>query len=139
MLDEAWAGGGQRHGTLVRYCDDFVVLCATRDRAEEARELAAAVLDGLGLRLHPEKTRIAHLAKGAGGFDFLGFHHRVRRSWKYRGRWYLNKWPSKRAMASIRAKIRDRTDRRYARLPLEWAVEDLNPVIRRVGQLLPLR
>ena len=133
MLDEAWAGGGYRHGTLVRYCDDFVVLCATRDRAEEARELAAAVLDGLGLRLHPEKTRIAHLAKGAEGFDFLGFHHRVRSSWKYPGRWYLNKWPSKRAMASIRAKIRDRTDRRYARLPLEWVVEDLNPVIRGWG------
>jgi group II intron reverse transcriptase/maturase len=133
MLDEAWAGGGHRHGTLVRYCDDFVVLCATRDRAEEARELAAAVLDVLGLRLHPEKTRIAHLAKGAEGFDFLGFHHRVRKSWKYPGRWYLNKWPSKRAMASIRAKIRDRTDRRYARLPLEWAVEDLNPAIRGWG------
>jgi RNA-directed DNA polymerase len=133
MLDEAWAGGGHRHGTLVRYCDDFVVLCATRDRAEEARELAAAVLDVLGLRLHPEKTRIAHLAKGAEGFDFLGFHHRVCKSWKYPGRWYLNKWPSKRAMASIRAKIRDRTDRRYARLPLEWAVEDLNPVIRGWG------
>jgi retron-type reverse transcriptase len=67
MLDEAWAGGGQRLGTLVRYCGDFVVLCATRNRAEQARELAAAVLDGLGLRLHPEKTRIAHLAKGAEG------------------------------------------------------------------------
>jgi RNA-directed DNA polymerase len=133
MLDEAWAGGGQRHGTLVRYCDDFVVLCATRDRAEQARELAAAVLDTLGLRLHPEKTRIAHLAKGAEGFDFLGFHHRVCKSWKYPGRWYLNKWPSTRAMAQVKAKIRDRTDRRYARLPLEWAVEDLNPVIRGWG------
>jgi group II intron reverse transcriptase/maturase len=132
-LDEAWAGGGQRHGTLVRYCDDFVVLCATRNGAEQARELAAAVLDGLGLRLHPEKTRIAHLAKGAEGFDFLGFHHRVCKSWTYPGRWYLNKWPSKRAMASIRGKIRERTDRRYARLPLEWAVEDLNPVIRGWG------
>jgi group II intron reverse transcriptase/maturase len=132
-LDEAWAGGGQRHGTLVRYCDDFVVLCATRARAEQARELAAAVLDTIGLRLHPAKTRIAHLAKGAEGFDFLGFHHRVGKSWKYPGRWYLNKWPSKRAMASIRGKIRERTDRRYARLPLEWAVEDLNPVIRGWG------
>ena len=133
ILDEVWAGGGQRLGTLVRYCDDFVVLCATRERAEQARELAAAVLDVIGLRLHPEKTRIAHLARGAEGFDFLGFHHRVRRSWRYPGRWYLNKWPSKRAMASIRGKIRERTDRRYARLPLEWAVEDLNPVIRGWG------
>lgn len=133
MLDEAWAGGGQRLGTLVRYCDDFVVLCATRDRAEQARELAAAVLDGLGLRLHPDKTRVAHLAEGVEGFDFLGFHHRMRKSWKYPGRWYLYKWPSKRAMASIRGKIRERTDRRYARLPLEYAVENLNPVIRGWG------
>ena len=133
LLDEAWAGGGRRLGVLAKYADDLVVLCATRERAEDARELVAAVLDMLGLRLHPEKTMIVHLARGAQGFDFLGFHHRMRRSWKYPGRWYLQKWPSKRAMASIRGKIRARTDRRYARLPLEWAVEDLNPVLRGWG------
>jgi RNA-directed DNA polymerase len=132
-LDEAWAGGGRRLGTLVRYCDDFVVLCATREQAEQARELVAAVLDVVGLRLHPEKTRIAHLARGAEGFDFLGFHHRMRESWKQRGRWYLHKWPSRRAMASIKAKIRDRTDRRFARLPLEYAVENVNHVVRGWG------
>jgi group II intron reverse transcriptase/maturase len=132
-LDEAWAGGGQRLGELVRYCDDFVVLCATREQAEQARELAAAVLDVIGLRLHPEKTRIAHLARGAEGFDFLGFHHRMRESWKQRGRWYLQKWPSQRAMTSIKGKIRDRTDRRFARLPLEHAVENVNHVVRGWG------
>lgn len=129
VLDEAWAGGGRRLGELVKYADDLVILCATRERAEEARELVVAVLDGLGLRLHPEKTRIAHLVRGAEGFDFLGFHHRMRESWKWRGRWYLQKWPSARAMASIRGKIRDRTDRRYARLPLEDVVESLNRVV----------
>jgi group II intron reverse transcriptase/maturase len=132
-LDEAWQASGRRLGVLVKYADDLVALCATREQAEEARGLVAAVLDPIGLRLHPEKTRIVHLARGAEGFDFLGFHHRMRESWKWRGRWYLQKWPSKRAMASIRGKIRDRTDRRYARLPLEWAVEDLNPVIRGWG------
>jgi group II intron reverse transcriptase/maturase len=132
-LDEAWQASGRRLGVLVKYADDLVALCATREQAEEARELVAAVLDPIGLRLHPEKTRIVHLARGTEGFDFLGFHHRMRESWKWRGRWYLQKWPSKRAMASIRGKIRDRTDRRYARLPLEWAVEDLNPVIRGWG------
>ena len=133
VLDEAWQGGGHRLGVLVKYADDLVVLCATREQAEEARELVAAVLDMLGLRLHPEKTRIAHLARGAEGFDFLGFHHRMRKSWKWRGRWYLHKWPSRRAMASIRGKIRDRTDRRYARLPLEYAVENVNHVVRGWG------
>ena len=67
VLDEAWQGGGQRLGMLVRYADDLVVLCATRERAEQARELVAAVLDVLGLRLHPEKTRIAHLAERCRG------------------------------------------------------------------------
>ena len=53
VLDEAWAGGGHRLGELVKYADDLVILCATREQAEEARELVAAVLDGLGLRLAP--------------------------------------------------------------------------------------
>jgi group II intron reverse transcriptase/maturase len=133
VLDQAWQGGGQRRGVLVRYADDLVVLCATRERAEQARELVAAVLDMLGLRLHPEKTRIAHLARGAEGLTFLGFEHRMRESWKQPGRWYLQKWPSRRAMASIRGKIRARTERRFARLPLEWAVEDLNRALRGWG------
>ncbi|HWF75125.1 MAG TPA: group II intron reverse transcriptase/maturase [Solirubrobacteraceae bacterium] len=132
LLDEAWQGGGQRLGVLAKYADDLVVLSATREQAEEARELVAAVLDTLGLRLHPEKTRVAHLAKGAEGFDFLGFQHRMRKSWRT-GYWYLQKWPSPRAMASIRGKIRDRTDRRYARLPLEYAVENVNHVVRGWG------
>jgi RNA-directed DNA polymerase len=133
VLDEAWAGGGRRLGELVKYADDLVILCATREQAEQARELVAAILDGLGLRMHPEKTRIAHLSKGAEGFTFLGFEHRMRESWKQPGRWYLQKWPSRRAMASIRGKIRARTERRYAGLPLEWAVEDLNRVLRGWG------
>jgi group II intron maturase len=133
MLDQAWAGGGQRFGVLVKYADDLVILRATRQQTEEARELVAAVLDGLGLRPHPEKTRIAHLARGAEGLGFLGFEHRMRESWKQPGRWHLQKWPSRRAMASIKAKIRARTDRRYARLPLERAVEDLNRVLRDWG------
>jgi group II intron reverse transcriptase/maturase len=133
-LDEAWATEAGRLGVLVRYADDLVALCATREQAVAARELVAAVLGTLGLRLHPEKTRIVCLARGAEGFDFLGFHHRMRESWKRPGRWYLQKWPSPRAMASIRGKIRERTDRRFARLPLASAVEDLNPVLRGWGQ-----
>ena len=133
VLDEAWASDGRRLGVLVRYADDLVVLCATREQAHAARELAATVLATLGLRLHPEKTGIVHLARGAEGFDFLGFHHRMRESWKRRGRWYLQKWPTPRAMTSIRGKIRERTDRHYAHLPLEWVVENLNPVLRGWG------
>jgi len=133
VLDEAWSRQGHRLGTLVRYCDDFVVLARTRARVVEAKARIEAVLEPLGLRLHPDKTRIACLAEGQEGFVFLGFEHRMRESRKWRGRWYLNRWPSPRAMASIRAKVKQRTTRRFASLPLEAVVESLNPVLRGWG------
>lgn len=131
VLDQAWAASGWQLGVLVRYADDFVILCPTRQRVEQARQLVEAVLGPLGLRLHPDKTRIVHLERGAEGFDFLGFHHRMRKSVKWRRRWYLHQWPSQRAMKSIRTRIGDRTDRRYAGMDLKVLVEaHLNPVLR---------
>jgi group II intron reverse transcriptase/maturase len=133
ILDEAWSANGRGLGTLVRYCDDFVVLAPTKQRAEQARELAATTLARVGLRLHPDKTRIVCLKDGAEGFDFLGFHHHLVASWKHRGRRFLNKWPSDRAMASIRSKVRDRTPRGYAGREMRYVVEELNPVLRGWG------
>ena len=133
VLDRAWKAAGPRAGTLVRYCDDFVVLCPTEERAEQARDLAATTLAPIGLRLHPDKTRIVCLRRGEEGFDFLGFHHRMREARNRKGRYYLQKWPSDRAMASIRAKVRDRTPRGYAGRELAYVVEDLNPVLRGWG------
>jgi len=133
-LDDAWAAGGHRLGVLVRYADDLVVVCPTREGAEQAQRRAATALGPLGLRLHPDKTKIVHLARGAEGFDFLGFHHRMRKSAKWHGRWYLHQWPSQRAMRSIRARVRERTDRRYAGRDLKVVVEtSLNPVLRGWG------
>jgi len=51
-------------------------------------------------------------------------------SGKHQGYWHLNKWPSPRAMASIRAKVKQRTARNRASWPLEEVVSDLNPVLR---------
>jgi group II intron reverse transcriptase/maturase len=133
VLDEAWNQMGQGLGTLVRFADDFVVLAPTRARVEEAKARIEAILEPLGLRLHPDKTRISCLTKGREGFVFLGFEHRMRESKKWRGRWYLNRWPSPRAMASIRAKVKERTARRKASWPLDEVVADLNPVLRGWG------
>jgi len=91
-LAAALTGAAYRAGALgveVEYADDLVVLCPTKSRAEQAQQLVGTVLTKLGLRLHPDKTRIASLAKGEEGFDFLGFHHRKVESWKWRGRYYL--------------------------------------------------
>lgn len=131
VLDEAWASMASL-GTLVRYADDFVVLTTSWQRADQARRRIEAVLAELGLRLHPEKTRIVCLVDGEDGFDFLGFHHRKTPS-KWGDRRYLSKWPSARAMASVRAKVRERTDRRFASRDLQHVVADLNPVLRGWG------
>jgi group II intron reverse transcriptase/maturase len=130
-LDVAWTTMAGL-GTLVRYADDFVVLTTSLPRAEQARGRIEGVLATVGLRLHPDKTRIVCLKDGQDGFDFLGFHHRKTPS-KYQGRRYLSKWPSTRAMAVVRAKVRERTDRRFASRDLHDVVADLNPVLRGWG------
>jgi len=132
-LDQAWQTSNRQPGKLVRYADDFVVVCRTAERADEARKQAATVLAGLGLRLSPEKTRTVELTRGKQGFDFLGFHMRKVESWKWRGKFYLQRWPSARAMSSIRAKIRALTDRRATGLALAATVDRLNPVLRGWG------
>lgn len=129
VLDEHWVKGNGP-GTLVKYADDFLVLCSTRTQAEEAQRQVTMILAGLGLHLHPDKTRIVCLTRGHHGLDFLGFHLRKVESWRFRGHWYLQRWPSQRAMNSIRAKIRALTDRRFAGLPLEIVVVRLNRVLR---------
>lgn len=130
VLDEALAKASLQTGRVVRYADDWLVLCSTKERAEMARFIAEATLAPLGLRLHPDKTRIVHLTRGAEGFDFLGFHHHMVESWKGPGRYYLQRWPSDRAMASIKVKVREMTDRRYVGLSLDVVVDRLNPVLR---------
>ncbi|WP_326655351.1 group II intron reverse transcriptase/maturase [Streptomyces sp. NBC_01750] len=130
VLDEAWQVEGRRLGVLVRYCDDFVVLSPTEHRAQQARELAARVLGRLGMRLHPEKTGIVCLTRGGQGFDFLGFHHRKAESWKWRGRFYLRRWPSVRAMRVLREKVRTATAISKTERPVSAVVADLNPVLR---------
>src|SRR4029450_9296568 len=73
------------------------------------------------------------LTKGRQGFDFLGFHHHKVESWRWRGRWYLQRWPATRALNAIRAKIREATDRRFVGHGLAWIVANLNRVLRGWG------
>jgi group II intron reverse transcriptase/maturase len=128
-LDQAWQRTGRQLGVLVRYADDFVIVCPTQARAEEARRRAEVVLADLGLQLNPDKTRIVDLTEGKEGFDFLGFHCRKVESWKWKRRWYLQRGPSARAMSNIRAKVKAGTARRFAGWDLSITVEYLNPVL----------
>jgi RNA-directed DNA polymerase len=134
-LDKAFADG--RHGRLVRYADDFVVLCRNERQAGAAQKLAGQVLAGLGLELHPEKTRVVDLREGREGLDFLGCHFRARVSGRLleRGirRYYLHRWPSQQAMKSIREKIKRITPRGRAGEDLRDVIADLNPILRGWG------
>ena len=135
-FDREWAVSGT--GDLVRYADDFVVLCATRSQAERAQERATAILGDLGLVLHPDKTRVVDLRQGAEGFDFLGCHLHARMSgrlWEQRRvvRYYLHRWPSQRSMKRARARVKDLTDRRRVGMELEDVIGALNLFLRGWG------
>jgi RNA-directed DNA polymerase len=69
-LDQQMA---QRGTEMVRYADDFVILCRSQEEAEEALEQVRQWTEKAGLTLNPEKTRIVDAAQ-PGGFDFLGYH-----------------------------------------------------------------
>ncbi len=125
-------------GELVRYADDFVVICRTSGQAEVALALAGDILGGLGLQLHPGKTKIVDLREGREGFDFLGCHFHARMSgrlWEQKRivRYYLHRWPSQKAMKRLREKIHDRTDRRYAGSDIRVVIQALNPILRGWG------
>ena len=120
---------------LVRYADDFVVMCDTTAAVDEARTRVGAILTRLGLELHPEKTRTVDLSRGRGGFDFLGCHLHKRMSgpiWeRTRQRvYYLHRWPSARAMARVRARVRALTPRSRCHEDLRRVIADVNPVLR---------
>lgn len=135
VLDRVWEDRCAHLGTLVRYADDFVVMCDTKADVEEARQRVSAVLTRLGLELHPEKTRIVDLSRGREGFDCLGCHLRKRMSgpiWE-RSRqrvYYLHRGPSPRAMPRVRARVRDLTPRARCHTDLRVVIADLNPVLR---------
>ena len=130
-LDRLWEDRCRQLGQLVRYADDFVIVCRTEDAAREALRRAGLILARLGLTLHPDKTRVVDVRDGRQGFDFLGFHCRKVESWRWRGKRYLNRWPSRRAMQRVRDRIKAITAPRH-RLPepVHPIVVELNAVLR---------
>ena len=133
-LDRIWQAIPARRdshlGQLVRYADDFVILCRTRPQAEQALVKVREILGSLRLQLHPTKTRLVELGLGQDGFEFLGCYLRIVRS-HFKGRTYLFRWPSQRAMKALRAKVHDLTDRR------RWAgMKDIREVIRILNPVL---
>lgn len=139
VLDVLWMRHSAPLGTLVRYADDFVVMCKTKAACEQAEVRIKEILGRLGLELHPEKTRRVELYDGKEGFDFLGCHLRKRlsgRLWEEEGKrlYFLQRCPSQRSMKRIRARVRELTPRGRCHEDLRKVIADLNPIIRGWGQ-----
>ena len=133
-LDRLWEDRCSQVGQLIRYADDAVVLCRTEAQAGEALWRIGVILERLKLRLHPDKTRVVYVGDGQQGFDFLGWHCRKVASKKYRGKRYLQRWPSQRAMRRVRERIGAITAPRWRLTgPIELIVAEVNSVVRGWG------
>lgn len=100
---------------MVRYADDFVVLCRTESEAEQAHRLVRKWVEEEGLELHPEKTRIVNAAE-RGGFDFLGYHFE---------RGY--RWPGNKGLTKLKNTVRGKTRRNNGH-SLREIIESVNRV-----------
>lgn len=113
-LDKAMSDAGFE---MVRYADDFVILCRDERQAADALEAVRRWSQANGLELHPDKTRVVDAAQ-RGGFDFLGYHFE-------RG----FKWPRERSEKKLKDTIRRET-RRCNGSSLERVIAKINPVLR---------
>jgi RNA-directed DNA polymerase len=103
---------------MVRYADDFVILCATEAEAAAALRQVTAWVDANGLTLHPDKTRIGDCRQPGRGFDFLGYRFEAGR------RFVRNK-----SLMAFKDKVRSKTGRSRGD-SLGRIVADLNPLMR---------
>ena len=102
---------------LVRYADDFVILCHSQAEAQAALGQVQVWVREAGLTLHPSKTRIVNAAQ-PGGFDFLGYHFEQGM-----------KWPRKKSLIKLRERVRAKTLRVGGR-SLKYIVADVNRTLR---------
>jgi RNA-directed DNA polymerase len=117
-LDPLDAFIARRGYRMVRYADDFVILCRTREAAEAALADVRAWVNENGLTLHPEKTQVGDCRQPGQGFEFLGYRFEA-------GQRHVRKKSLDKFKDSLRAKTkRSRGD------SLERIVADLNPRLR---------
>jgi group II intron reverse transcriptase/maturase len=139
-LDEEWEEHHAALGHLVRYADDFVVMCSSAQACLRAERVVRRILDTLKLKLHPEKTRRVDLHQGKEGFDFLGCHLHKRMSgriWERDGKavYFLNRWPSTRSMKRLRERVHELTDRSWnGAKDVRELIARINPILRGWGQ-----
>ena len=135
-FDRVWEEERNRSlGVLVRYADDFVVMCQRQSQAQEAHRRIEGMLKELGLELNTEKTRMVDLRHGKEGFVFLGcMVHKRRSVQRNPRRHFMQRWPSSKSMKKIRERVRGLTRVRGNRtMDIVEMIKSLNPILRGWG------
>ena len=123
-MDTIWEKQFAHLGHLIRYADDFVIMCRTKQEALESIQVIKSIMAKLDLTLSSEKSKLVNMWEGKAGFDFLGFHHRKFPVWNKGGSvvYVMSHIPSKKAMKNMRQSIKDYTSPRNR---LYWSLEDM--------------
>ena len=103
---------------MVRYADDFVILCSSEQEAEQALARVRQWTDDRGLCLHPEKTHVGNCMKEGEGFEFLGYRFEA-------GRRYVRK----KSFMKFKEAIRTKTSRSCG-ISIQKVIENLNPLLK---------
>src|SRR5205823_1977414 len=103
---------------MVRYADDFVVLCRSRDEAEAALAEVRQWVEANGLALHPDKTHVGDCRLPGQGFEFLGYRFEAGQ-----------RWVRKKSLDRLKDKVREKTGRTRGE-SLACIIADLNPMLR---------
>lgn len=103
---------------MVRYADDFVVLCRTAEQAQAALAEVRLWVEDNGLALHPDKTHVGDCRENGQGFDFLGYRFEAGR-----------RWVRKKSLKALKDKVRRKTGRTRG-VSLRNIIEELNPILR---------
>lgn len=118
-LDQQMTDEGFR---MVRYADDFVILCRRQEEAIKAMAQVTKWIRDAGLELSDEKTRIVDMRQEGEWVEFLGYHFEVKK-----GR--ILHWPRKKSIKKMRDAIRERT-KRCNGYGLKTIIHDVNEIIR---------
>lgn len=110
LMDRIWSKHYGHLGVLIRYADDFVVLCRSEKAVHQAREKLEQILKRLDLSLHPEKTQLVNLEAPQARVKFLGFEMIREMSLKRRDRKFTLRIASKQAMQKMRTRVRQITE-----------------------------
>jgi group II intron reverse transcriptase/maturase len=114
VMDTLWLKKFSHLGELIRYADDFVIMCHTKKEALESIKVLKGIMSKLDLTLSVEKSRLVNIWDNSDGFDFLGHHHRKFPVLNKGGSkvYVMSHIPTKKAMKKMKANIKEYTEKR---------------------------